>query len=72
MGDVIEGKFGDKADVERQVEAQMEAQRRAQNCAIDIKNVLAKWDCLIDPMIQLSGQDIRTTYRIIPRVKVKM
>ena len=70
MGDVKELKVGKKADVERQIQAQVDAKRRADNCLIDVKNALAKWDCFIDPMVQITGQDIRTTYRIVPKVVV--
>ncbi len=56
-------------DSEREIELGIDAQRRANNCLVDIKNVLAKWKCTIDPIIQISGQGISRSYAIIPLVE---
>ena len=56
-------------DTEREIETAVEAQRRANNCLIDIKNVLAKWKCTIDPVIQISGQGIARSYMVVPLVE---
>ena len=56
-------------DTEREVELGIDAQRRANNCLVDIKNVLAKWKCTIDPIVQISGQVISGTYAVIPLVE---
>ena len=55
-------------DTEREIELGIDAQRRAKNCLIEIKNTLAKWKCVIDPILQISGQGISRSYTIIPLV----
>jgi hypothetical protein len=45
-------------EAEQQIESQIEAKRRTDNCMVDIQNVLKRWNCVIDPVITLSGQGI--------------
>jgi len=59
-------------DTERQVESAVEAQARVRNCFIDIEKVLKRWNCKIDPMVQISGQGIQTGFNIVPMVEVKI
>ncbi len=56
-------------DSEREIELGIDAQRRANNCLVDIKNVLAKWKCTIDPIIQISSQGIGRSYSVVPLVE---
>lgn len=57
---------------ERRVEMEIDAKRRTDNCLVDIRNVLSKWNCKIDPMFQLSSQGVATSYAIVPLITVKM
>lgn len=59
-------------DTERQVEGAVMAKRRADNCLIDIQNVLKRWNCRVDPMVQISGQGIQTGFNIVPMMEVKI
>ncbi len=59
-------------DTERQVETAVEAQARSRNCLIDIQNVLKRWNCRIDPMVQISGQGIEMGFNVVPIVEVKI
>jgi hypothetical protein len=63
----------DKTDVKKamnEVEIGADAQRRAQNCLIDIKNALERWKCMIEPIIQVTGNGIiKGTYMVIPLVE---
>ncbi len=53
-------------EAEQQIERAQEAKRRAENCMVDIKNVLQRWNCLLDPAITITGQGIAPGYRIVP------
>ncbi len=57
---------------ERRVEMELDAKRRADNCLVDIRNVLNKWSCKIDPMVQISSQGVGTSFAIVPLITVKM
>jgi len=59
-------------DTERRVETAVEGQARVRNCFIDIEKVLKRWNCKIDPMVQISGQGIQTGFNIVPMVEVKI
>ena len=63
MPDIIE------TDTEREVRLGMDAQRRSKNCLIDIQNVLKRWNCTIDPIVQISGKGISGSYAVIPLVE---
>jgi hypothetical protein len=53
-----------------EVEIGVDAQRRAQNCIIDIKNALERYQCVIEPIIQITGNGItKGSYMVIPLVK---
>ena len=57
-------------DTEKEIEIGIEAGRRAQNCMIDIKDVLNKWKCQIEPMIQISGSGIvKGTFMVVPLIE---
>lgn len=57
-------------DTEKEVELGIDAQVRAQNCLIDIKKVLERWGCVIDPVIQITGNGItKGSYMVVPLVK---
>ena len=59
-------------DTEKEIELGIDAQRRANNCLVDIKNVLKKWGCTIDPIVQISSQGIGRSYAVIPLVERPM
>ena len=59
-------------DTERQVESAVEAQARSRNCFIDIENILKRWNCKIDPVVQISGQGIQTGFGVSPMIEVKI
>lgn len=55
---------------EESVNEGLEARRRADNCLIDIKNALKKWNCQLDPIVQLGpGDQIRKSYGIVPLIR---
>jgi hypothetical protein len=53
-----------------QVESALEAERRAQNCMVDLKNVLERWQCRINPIITISGMGVMPKFEIVPLKKV--
>ena len=59
-------------DSERQVESAIDTQRRAKNCLIDIKNAEKRWNCKVDPVIQISGQGIQSGFNVVPVMEVKI
>lgn len=59
-------------DTEKEIDLGIDAQRRANNCLVDIKNALAKWKCTIDPIMQISGQRISSSFAVIPLVERPM
>jgi len=61
-----------KTESEMQVEMAIDAKRRADNCMIDIKNAEKRWNCRIDPMMQISGQGIASSYRVVPLTILKV
>ncbi len=67
---MVNGNTSKMTDSEKAVESALEAQRRAQNCLIDIQNVLKRWNCAIDPIIQISGQGVGRSYAVIPLMNV--
>ncbi len=61
------------SDTERAVESAIDDQKRAANCLVDIKNVLQRWGCAIDPFIQISGRGIsQSGFIVVPLVKTSI
>ncbi len=54
---------GSSVDV---VENAIDAKRRSENCMVDIQNVLKRWNCMINPMVIISGRGIQPNFEIIP------
>ena len=52
------------------VEEAISADMRANNCLIDIKRILERWNCRINPMVQISGAGINTNFQIVPLTNV--
>jgi len=55
-----------KTESEMQVEMAIDAKRRADNCMVDVRNALKRWNCKIDPMIQISGHGISSNFAVVP------
>ncbi len=61
------------SDTERAVETAIDSQRRAENCLVDIKNVLQRWGCAIDPFVQISGRGVsQSGFAVVPLVKTSI
>jgi len=72
-GNVAELKDVSKmTDAEREIELGVDAQQRANNCLIDIKKILERWQCTIDPVLQMSTQGIKGTFLVVPLIKRPM
>ncbi len=48
------------------VENAIDAKRRSENCMVDIRNVLKRWNCMINPVVIISGRGIQPQFEIIP------
>jgi len=62
-----------ETETERQIRLAMEAERnakiRAENCMVEIKAALKKWNCIIDPVIQLSSRGIKPNFMVVPNME---
>jgi len=62
-----------ETELERQIRLEMESGRgakiRAENCMVEIKIALKKWNCIIDPVIQLSGRGITSNFMVVPNME---
>ncbi len=52
------------------VEEAISADIRANNCLIDIKKILERWNCRINPMVQISGAGISTNFQVVPLTNI--
>jgi len=59
-------------EAEKQVELAVDAQRRSKNCLVDVENVLKRWNCRIEPIVQISSKGIQTSFAVAPLITVKM
>lgn len=59
------GELRQLTDSEKQVEDALDGKRRANNCLMDIKKVLERWNCAINPVILISGKGIAPNFEII-------
>ena len=46
------------------------AQIRSQNCMIEVKAALQKWNCIIDPLVSISGKGVNLNWAVVPIRKV--
>ena len=53
-----------------QVESALDADLRAKNCMIDLKAILTRWQCRINPIITISGMGVSPSFEIVPLKKV--
>lgn len=53
-------------DSERVVQLAVDANIRAKNCGIDIKNALKRWNCRLNPVVEISNLGIKSSFQIIP------
>ena len=60
-----------KTDSEIAVEMALDAKRRADNCLIDIKKILDRWGCRINPIVSVSGRGISANFEVVPLETVK-
>ena len=62
-----------ETEMEKQIRLGMEAERnakiRAENCMVEIKAALKKWNCIIDPVIQLSSKGIAPNFMVVPKME---
>ncbi len=56
----------DLVKTDKMVEEAISADMRAKNCLVDVKRVLERWNCRINPMVQISGAGISTNFQIVP------
>jgi hypothetical protein len=61
-----------KTESELIIERELEAKRRADNCLVDIRNALRKWNCKVEPVVQIVGKEIRTSFLIAPLTLLKV
>ena len=52
------------------VEEAISADIRAKNCLIDIKRILERWNCRINPMVEISGMGLKTNFQVVPMTNV--
>jgi len=52
------------------VEEAISADLRAKNCLIDVQRILARWNCRINPMVQISGAGITVNFQIVPLTNI--
>ena len=50
---------------ERIVENRIEAEIRAKNCLLDIQNILHRWNCAINPVVEVSSMGIRGSFQVV-------
>ena len=48
------------------VEEAISADLRAKNCLVDIQKILVRWNCRINPMIEISGMGIKCNFQVVP------
>ena len=58
------------SESERIVETALEMDLRAKNCLVDIQRVLERWNCRINPIVQISGMGVSTNFHVVPIPRV--
>ncbi len=59
------GELRQLTDSEKKVENALDGKRRANNCFVDVKNVLERWNCAINPVVIISGKGIVPHFEIV-------
>jgi len=54
------------------IQAALDAKRRADNCLIAIENECKRWNCVISPMITISGRGITPNFEVVPLPMIKL
>ena len=54
------------------VELMVDAERRAKGCFDEIQMELSKWNCKIDPMVQISGKGMQMGFNVVPVMGIKI
>ncbi len=55
---------------DKMVEEAISADLRAKNCLIDVKRVLERWNCRINPIVEISGMGLKTNFQVVPMTNV--
>ncbi len=55
---------------DKMVEEAISADIRAKNCLIDIKKILERWNCKINPMVEISGMGLKTNFQVVPMTNI--
>jgi hypothetical protein len=46
---------------------QKEMEERMQTCKIEIAEILQKYNCILVPVVNITGNDISSSFRILPK-----
>ena len=60
----------DLVNPDKIVEEAISADLRAKNCLIDIQRVLGRWNCRINPMVQISGTGVSVNFQVVPLTNI--
>ena len=53
-------------DVERQIQIAMDAKQRATDCLEAIKDICVKWNCRVQPSINITDRGVESDFNVIP------